>query len=164
MSFKAGDIIILSTDGANPLLDWFINLVSKKTHVGMFINEHEFIEAANPGGVKTSQFNSKWKHAKVYRAPDWVNQSFIDQAVEMALIHKGDRYSMFQGFLSGFLRMFNLAERADKIDKNWNCSEFIGYLLRYGMQLNFMPNVALQSLLPDDLEHWLLGAAWAVIR
>jgi len=163
VNFKAGDVIVFSTDGANPLVDWFINLVSKKTHVGMFINEREFIEATNPAGVRRNTFNPKWNYAKVYRPPEWVDQSFIDRAVEMSLIHIGDKYSVFQGVYSGVLRMFNMAEMADKIDRNWNCSEFIGYLLRYGMQLNFILNVALQSILPDDLEGWMVNNKWQII-
>lgn len=162
MNFKAGDFIIFSTDGS--FVDLFIMLFSKKTHVGMFINETEFIEASNPGGVRIRSFDPKWSNVKIYRPPEAVSFEAIQDAVQLALFHVGEKYSIIQGVIAGLFRMIGLTAISDVVDNNWNCSEFGGYLIRYGMRIPFMMGAALRFLMPSDLEDWMVADKWQTIQ
>lgn len=161
MNFKAGDIIFFSSDGTNPIIDTMINFVSERTHVGMFVDDHHFIEAQNPKGVVKSKFDPAWKHVTVYRP--LVSDAHIQKAVSMAHEHLGDKYSVLDSIVSGLLRILGLTEIAEKIDRNWNCSEFIGYLIRYGMNEWVKQSIPTQKILPDDLESEAKRLMWPII-
>jgi hypothetical protein len=158
-SFKAGDIILFNPDGKNGFVDWFITKVSKRTHVGFFVDSYRFIEASNPHGVRISKFDTRWKHVKVYRKPD-LTYYHVVPAIVLGYEFVGDPYSVYQGVSAGLLRMVGLVELADKQDRNWNCSEFVAFLIRYGLKLPIYPGRSIQTMLPDDIETSLIESGW----
>lgn len=145
--FKAGDIIFFYSDGS--FQDYFIRLVSPKyTHMGMFINDTEFIEASAQG-VKISQFDTKF-NADIYRVRG-LTELQINSGIALATTHLGEKYSFTQAILAGIFRILKLTELADKIDQNWFCSEFVAYIIRKGFDINICPKLAEQNILPVDL-------------
>ena len=129
----------------------------------MFISETDFVEAIFWGGVQIRRFNPNWNYTKTYR-PVFTNPEAIQNAVDIAMHHVGDKYSVTQAVCAGVLRSLNLVEHANRIDRNWFCSEFIAYVLRFGLGVNVCGGIALQSILPDDLEQWIVENQWQTIN
>lgn len=161
VQLKPGDIILFFPDGKRPYMDFYITRVSQKTHIAVMESEGKYIEAGNPGGVQRKPLKDLSLKV-VLRGPHSPQE--IDRALKMLQTHIGDRYSVLGAIWAGVWRLLGFVEYADKIDRNWDCSEFVLYFLRYGLKMDILDGLAIQSALPDDVEHALVKAAWQIIH
>lgn len=163
MNFKAGDVIIFNTDGS--WWDRFIMKVSKpSTHTAMFIGSNIYSEAAKHGVVLTKH-DFKCAPFRAYRMPKRYQDNIVTM-LEIVEFHTGDKYSVSQAMLAGILRLFGLAFYVDKlkVDRNWFCSEWTAYLMRFGLQVGMFRNVGVNSLVPQDIERAVINDGWQRIK
>lgn len=160
MNFKAGDVVIFDSDGS--WWDVGINLVSKSTHTAMFTSSVKYIEAGK-NGIEEINFVPKKFKIRVYRAPKKYGV-LIPEVVNMARFHIGDKYSIPQAVFAGLLNILGWKKTAYKMDRNWYCNEFTGYLMRYGYKMKFGHGAALDSLVPDDIEHAVIADGWELVK
>jgi uncharacterized protein YycO len=145
---KFGDVIFFESDGT--WWDNFIKLVSPRyTHIGLFIDDNRFIEAQNPHGVVITEYqDSKYKNEKILSIKNTHRVSNIDYFIYK---HLGESYSVPNAIQVGLYRIFGWHTLADQVDRNWICSEFVGYLLRNAFKLDLGTAIATPYLLPDDI-------------
>lgn len=144
-----GDVIFFKSDGS--LRDRLIQIVSPNSvHVGLFLDNEHFIEANNPLGIVITKYNTRnYKGKEIIKRI--INKHRVTNIDNLVYKHLGEKYSILNAIQVGLFRKFGFNILADQIDKNWICSEWVGYLLRNGFYLNFCPNKSTVALLPDDL-------------
>lgn len=146
MKINPGDVILYSSNGA--WWDKFIHLASSTTHVSFAISDSQVVEA-NSKGVVLVDFDPAWV-CQICRI-DGMNERWAKMGRDFAVKHIGDKYSVWTAIKAGILRILGLTEVADEIDMNWDCSEFVGAILRNGIGLPICPRIGLVSLVPDHL-------------
>lgn len=162
-SFKprAGDIGMYMADGRNWFKDKAIQLVSMQTHCSYFISKDQMIEA-NTKGVVQSTYTPDLKHIHVYRMPHgYVSNEVLDYSLNLAKYHLGDRYDIPQGILAAISEAYGWPLKGRFIDDNWNCSEYIAYILQYGLlKLHVSKERELRAYLPKHITEFLIKEGW----
>ena len=158
--YRHGDIAIYGPDGKNTIQDFFIRSSSQKTHITYFVNDTEVVEAVRGKGVIKSKFK-ELDHINVYRNKSISRRQAMDGSIE-GLKLLGDKYSVFQAVCAGVLRIIGLSHYAEKIDKNWFCSELVAHQMQYGWEIDYFPEPN-RSVLPDDILEIILKENWEKI-
>lgn len=148
--FEPGDLVYFKSNGS--LWDFFILLVSEKyTHMGVAVSEDEFVEATI-GGIKLTTYNPKW-NADVYGIKDLESLPYAHKKSRLftfAARHFGEPYSYVQALSAGVLRLLGLKRIADKIDRNWFCSEWAVYHIAESLGVRLVPEITYSDILPED--------------
>ena len=155
IDYKSGDVLFWKSRGA--FWDRFIGLVSPGfSHVAIYLGDNSVLEARAFYGVRKVTLDKIGNPDSVIRLlldPFTIEKGITDYG----LSHIGEYYSIPSGVLCGLLRLLGLRKSADKVDKNWFCSELTAYVLRFGMGVNIMTGIAISDILPDDVYQSLLG-------
>lgn len=150
---KLGDIILFKSDGS--LQDAFIHMVSKDyTHIGIYMGNNTVVEAGINGVREFMLTPSYVSLSHVYRIQN-VSDLKLNNMVNLALSHVGEKYSVMDAAFAGILRLFGLKQWSYSVDSNWFCSEFVAYTIEssYGLDRpDIFPKKVPKDVLPDDFK------------
>jgi hypothetical protein len=148
-SFKRGQLIFFPSNGAP--WDRIIQMVSPKfTHVGIITGKETMIDTNFFRGVKEDVFKV-YSGCEVYSIKSATEED-IDSIVAKAKSFEGQTYDMYGAIIAGILRTLRMAKFAPDKDDMMHCSELVTEALRAKRSL--YPNVASESIMPDDLPRW----------